>query len=99
MTCNIQVKKEEVDCFRPGREIPHCHLKAKFTGDLANIPDLECHVNVLGAREPHNKFVIDISPMPGAADPSPPPVVLSTSSTSTKRIVHTHQTDGILLLQ
>ena len=91
MTCNVQVKKEEVDCFRPGREIPHCHLKAKFTGDLANIPDLECHVDVLGAREPHNKFVIDISPMPGAPDPSPPHMVPSTSS---KRAARTSESEG-----
>ena len=94
LTCNVQVKKEEVDCFRPGRAIPHCHLKAKFTGDLANIPDLECHVDVLGAREPHNVFTIDISPMLGASDPSPPPTVPSTSSASTKRVVHTSQNEG-----
>ena len=89
----MQVIKEDVDSFKPDRRIiPHCHLKAKFTGDLTNIPDLECHVDVLGAREPHNEFTIDISPMLGA---SPPPTVPSTSSASTKRIMHTHQTEGI----
>ena len=85
--------KKDVDSFEADRRIiPHCHLKAKFTGDLTNIPDLECHVDVLGAREPHNEFTIDISPMPGA---SPPPRIPSTSSASTKRIMHTHQSEGI----
>ena len=77
--------------------IPYCHLKAKFAGDLANIPDLECHVDVLGAREPHNEFTIDITPMLGVSDPSPPPIVPSSSSTSSshsKRRVHTSQSEG-----
>ena len=92
-TCyDVQVLKEEVDCFKPGNRIPHCHLKAKFAGDLANIPDLECHVDLLGAREPYNKFTIDITP-----DPSPPPTVPSSGSASSshsKRRVHTSQTEG-----
>ena len=92
----MQVLKEEVDCFRPGKRVPHCHLKAKFTGDLANIPDLECHVDVLGAREPHNEFTIDISPMLGVSDPLPPPVVQSSSSMSshTKRVVPIFLAEG-----
>ena len=87
--------KKDVDSFEADRRIiPHCHLKAKFTGDVANIPDLECHVDMLGAREPHNEFTIDIIPNPGSADPSPPPTVLSTSSASTKRVMHSSQTEG-----
>ena len=92
---NVQVLKEDVDSFKPKRRaIPHCHFKAKFTGDLANIPDLECLVEVLGARKPHNKFTIDISPMLEAADPSPPSTVPSSSSTSTKRMVHGSEAEG-----
>ena len=91
----MQVMKEDVDSFKPDRRIiPHCHFKAKFTGDLTNIPDLECHVDVLGVREPHNEFTIDISPMLGASDPSPPPTIPSTISASTKRVVHTSQSEG-----
>ena len=56
--------------------------------------DLECHVDVLGAGEPHNEFTIDISPMLEASDPSPPPTVPSSSSTSTKRMVHASQAEG-----
>ena len=50
------------------KRIPHCHLKAKFSGDLTAIPDLECDIDVLGARQPHNKFVIDSTPSVEVSD-------------------------------
>ena len=56
--------KKDVDQFVPGKTswIPYSHFKAKFCGDLTTISDLECVINVIGAREPHNKFTIDIIP-------------------------------------
>ena len=59
-----QINKRDVDQFVPGITswIPYSHFKAKFLGDITPIPDLECVVNVVGAREPHNKFTVDIIP-------------------------------------
>ena len=42
--------------------VPHSHFRAKFQGDISSITDLECDVDVVGAKHPHNKFAIDISP-------------------------------------
>ena len=63
--------------------IPHCHLKAKFSGDLSAIPDLECDIDVLGARQLHNNFVIDFTPSVEASDYQPgvqPPSIPASSS-------------------
>ena len=56
--------KRDVDCFIPGQTswIPCTKFKAKFSDDLSHICDLECDVDIIGAKQPHNKFVIDISP-------------------------------------
>ena len=53
-----------MDLFVPGETswIPYSHFKAKFLGDVTSIPDLEGVVNVVGAKEPHNKFTVDITP-------------------------------------
>ena len=61
---SIKVKKKDVDHFVPGKTswIPYSHFKAKFSGDLSSLCDLECVVDVVGAREPNNKFNIDITP-------------------------------------
>ena len=61
---SIKVKKKDVDQFVPGKTswIPYSHFKAKFSGDLSSLCDLECVVDVVGAREPNNKFNIDITP-------------------------------------
>ena len=65
-----------------GKRIPHCHFKAKFSGDLSAIPDLECDIDVLGS---HKKFVIDFTPSVGASD-YPPGVQLSSVPTSSSAI-------------
>lgn len=59
-----QVRKEDVDSFTLSETswIPYSHFRAKFNGDRTAIIDLECDVDVIGARQPHNKFGIDISP-------------------------------------
>ena len=61
---SIKVKKKYVDRFDTDKTswIPHSHFKAKFSGDLSSLCDLECVVDVVGAREPNNKFNIDITP-------------------------------------
>ena len=59
-----QVRKDDVDSFSLNETswIPHSHFKAKFQGDVSTVADLECEVEVVGARKPHNQFTIDISP-------------------------------------
>ena len=47
------------------KRVPHCHLKAKFSGDLTAIPDLECDIAVLGS---HNRFVIYFAPSVEVSD-------------------------------
>ena len=42
--------------------VPHSHFRAIYQGAVPPVPDLECSVVVKGARKPHNKFTIDISP-------------------------------------
>ena len=63
-TC-IQEFRDEVDSFMAGKRIPHCHLKAKFSGDLTAIPDLECDIDVLGS---HNRSVIYFAPSVEVSD-------------------------------
>ena len=66
-------------------------LKAKFSGDLTAIPDLECDIDVLGARQPHNKFVIVFTPLVEASDylPGFQPPSIPTSSSAIKRSAQT----------
>ena len=62
---NLQVRKEDVDTFTLCETswIPHSHFKAKcHLRAVSTIPDLECDVHIKGAKPPHNKFTIDISP-------------------------------------
>ena len=43
--------------------IPHSHHRAKFLGIASDaVCDLECNVDIIGAKQPHNKLTIDISP-------------------------------------
>lgn len=58
----MQVRKQDVDTFTPGEtsRVPYSHFKAKHHG--ANLSDLECNVDVVGAKHPYNQFAIDISP-------------------------------------
>ena len=67
----IQIKKIDIDDYAPGRPlwIPHSHFKAKLpAGDLITAtdnPDFECEVKMVGAKQPYNKFNIDISTSQG----------------------------------
>ena len=60
----MKVRREDVDSFTHSETswIPYSHFRAKFNGDISSITDLECDVDVIGAKQPHNKFAIDISP-------------------------------------
>ena len=42
--------------------IPHSHFKATYVGDSSAVHDLECAVDIIGAKPPHNTLTIDISP-------------------------------------
>ena len=71
--CNnsVQVKKIDIDDYAPGRTswIPHSYFKAKLLmgESTSNIDtsDFECNISMIGAKEPYNKFNIDISPSQG----------------------------------
>ena len=57
--CCYQVKKENVDSYKPGKRIPRCELFAKFKPETRPIPDLEYRVQLIGAKEPYNTFHIE----------------------------------------
>ena len=64
----LQVAKKAVDKFTPGKTswIPYSQFKAILSGNITDtIPALECEVDLIGAKEPYNKFTIDIRPSPG----------------------------------
>ena len=58
------MRREDVDSFTHNETswIPYSQFKAKFNGDISSVTDLECDVDVIGAKYPHNNFGIDISP-------------------------------------
>ena len=68
--------------FKPETRIPHCLFRAKYFGDLATIPDLECSVAILGAKVPR-KFAIDFIPSREMTDSVQQP------STSKRRFLST----------
>ncbi len=54
---SIQVMKKNVDQFKPGQSIPHCHLKAKLTSNHeVSAPELLHQVKLVGAKDPF-KFI------------------------------------------
>ena len=56
----IQITKKHVDNYNPSKIIPKCQLSADFmpgTGQR-DIPMLQYRVKLIGAKEPHNMFVI-----------------------------------------
>ena len=62
------MEKKVVDSFTPGKTswIPHSQFKAILSRKtMDDIPALECEVDLIGAKEPHNKFTVDIRPSPG----------------------------------
>ena len=67
--------KRHVDKFEPGKMIPKCQLSADFIKPIGDekIPMLLHHVNLIGAKEPHNTFVIK-PPTQATAAPSATPI-------------------------
>ncbi len=54
---SIQVMKKNVDQFKPGQSIPHCHLNAELTiNDEVSPPKLLHQVKLVGAKDPF-KFI------------------------------------------
>ena len=56
----IQIIKKHVDNYSPPKIIPRCQLSADFMSGTGqrDIPMLQYQVNLIGAKEPHNMFVI-----------------------------------------
>ena len=62
----LQITKEYIDRYKPGKMIPYCQLSADFESKASckgEIPLLFCHVDVIGARKPR-KFAIKPPPPP-----------------------------------
>ena len=51
-----KVVKKKVDSFRPGKMIPSCQLRAKFSG--RKITSFDHLVNLLGAKKPYDSFLL-----------------------------------------
>ena len=51
-----------MDRYEPGKHTPCLHLKIDFviSGRIRRLPPLKHIVNLLGARYPHDLFVIDL---------------------------------------
>ena len=56
--------KKDVDAFSQDKMVPHCHYKAKTSGNLATVPDLECEIDIVGSKG-SRKFQIDFTPFEG----------------------------------
>ena len=56
MCLAIKVVKKTVDSYKPGKRIPSCQLCAEFSG--RKITSFNHHVNLLGAKQPHDSFLI-----------------------------------------
>ena len=63
MQSGIQVTKEQVDYFKPGRRIPCCQMRATHppVGD-DQTPELTHRVQLKGARQPFNSLTISFIP-------------------------------------
>ena len=55
-----QIVKKHVDSYNPPKIIPKCQLSADFMSGTAqrDIPMFKYPVKLIGAKEPHNMFVI-----------------------------------------
>ena len=53
-----QITKNQVDHFVPGSQLPSCQLYVKWTGQQEQPPELLHRVELLGAKEPNNFFLI-----------------------------------------
>ena len=50
--------KKNVDSYEPNKGIPNCQFLAKFSKTKEKIPELNCRVKLIGAKEPQNEFAI-----------------------------------------
>jgi len=66
---NLQIYKNEVDTFCPGKRIPSCHLKAEWTKQ-SNPSRLTYKVNLEGAKQ-NSYFLIELN-----CDSTPPGIYL-----------------------
>ena len=55
---HTQITKHQVDRFVPGRRVPSCQLYVKWTGQQQQPVELVHRVELLGAKEPFNFFLI-----------------------------------------
>ena len=65
-----QITKRQVDRFVPGRRVPSCQLYVKWAGQQQQPVELAHQVELLGAKEPFNYFLIH---PPSVISPIPPP--------------------------
>ena len=61
----LQVTKDEVDSYLPGKRIPHCELAAYFVGE--SVTRLVYQLVLLGAKPPRNKFTLSYMPPTGSS--------------------------------
>ena len=59
----LQVTKDEVDSYLPGKRIPHCELAAHSIGE--SVTRLVYRLVLLGAKPPRNKFTLSYMPPTG----------------------------------
>ena len=56
--------KSDVDSHIPGETsvFPHCQLSAECSVKRKKVPKLSHRINMIGAKEPHTYFVINMDP-------------------------------------
>ena len=64
-----QITKHQVDRFVPGRRVPSCQLYVKWTGGQEQPVELVHRVELLGAKEPFNFFLIRPPSLPSPLTP------------------------------
>ena len=65
------MEKKAIDSFAPGKTtwVPYSQFKAVLSGDITDkIPPFECEVKLQGAKEPNNRFTVDIRTSSGIRD-------------------------------
>ena len=66
-----------MDQFVPGRLVPSCQLHVKWNGQQEQSVELAYRVELLGAKEPFNYFLIH---PPSVVSPIPPPSMYTSQS-------------------
>ena len=59
-----QITKRQVNRFVPGRRVPSCQLYVKWIGQQEQPVELVHRVELIGAKEPFNFFLIRPSVQP-----------------------------------